>query len=45
LHPSPAPPDPGHQAGPEHRSAAVCNAALIFVSGPLARSPGSTLGR
>ncbi len=28
LHHAPAPPDPRHQAGPEHRPAAVCHAAL-----------------
>ena len=29
LHHAPAPPDPRHQAGPEHRPAALCHAALI----------------
>ena len=28
LHHAPAPPDPRHQAGPEHRPAAVCHKAL-----------------
>ena len=28
LHHAPAPPDPRYQAGPEHRPAAVCHAAL-----------------
>ena len=28
LHHAPAPPDPRHQAGPQHRPAAVCHAAL-----------------
>ena len=28
MHHAPAPPDPRHQAGQEHRPAAVCNAAL-----------------